>query len=381
MRKGPLQISFAIIGCLMLAGSITVASGQGGGGRSESIRTPSDVDGRRISRHSKRNLNRSRVSAPRIPLPETGTIVIGVSEGQSQIQILSNDSPIETIDLAERSGSLIIRQLDVGAYTILAKKPGFYDESRTVEIERNQGRRVSIDLRPKMATLSVSSNLPDARISISNVGDFERPVEKILVEPGIYSVHISRRGYLSRRVTADLQSAGSEERLNLILEPVRVDAVLQLAFTHINSEKLSDAEALASDVLAFNPKHARANLALGLVHLGRGETVKAVARLLQAIRSGETFSLPASVRIEPADPKTVAAMIKIDARSLRFESSERPGLNFSITRTNLGRVDIVDDSMIISGHAEYHGRTISPRLQVYLENPETVRTLLSEWQR
>ena len=381
MRQGPIKVRFAIAAYLLLAGSVTTAFAQGGGGRSESIRMPSDVDERKISRHSKRNLSRSRVPSPRIPLPETGTIAIRVSEGESQVQIRSDGLPIETINIAERLGSLIIRKLDVGTYTVVATKPGFHDETRSVDVEKNQARRVSIDLRPKMAILSVESNVPDARISIDGVGDFEGTVERSLVKPGSYRVRISRRGYLSREVNVDLNKAGSEERLNLILEPLRVDAVMEQALAEIKNGKLSDAETLLTDVLSLNPLHARANLALGTVHLRRGETKKAVGRLLQALRSGETLSLPAAVRIEAGDAARFAAIIKVDARSLKIESSERAGLNFSIVRANLGRVDIVGNAMIISGHAEFYGRTISPRLHVTTDDLETIRTLLTEWQK
>ncbi|MEQ1763281.1 MAG: PEGA domain-containing protein [Pyrinomonadaceae bacterium] len=381
MREGPRTIRFAIIAGLLFASSATTALAQGGGGRSESVRIPTSSDDSRNDRPSKRSFRTPRSTAPKIVLPPTGRVTIRVNEGDSQLQILRDGIPVETIGLPERSTSLIIRTLEVGPYTIAAKKPGFHDEARLVEIEKGEGRRVSIDLRPKMAILSVASNIPDAKISINGLGDFERPVEKALVKPGVYRIKVSRRGYVSREVIVDLKTAGSEERLNLIIEPLRVDVVLDLAFDHIKNKRLAEAEALANDVLEFNPQHARANLALGFVHFNRAETKKAVDRMLQAIGNGETFSLPVTVRVEPADAKTVAAIMTLDARSLRFESSERPGLNFSISRPNLGRPDIEADSIIISGHAEYHGRTISPRVQLYTDNLEMIRTLLAEWQQ
>ncbi|MDI1241917.1 MAG: PEGA domain-containing protein [bacterium] len=378
MCEGPHKIRSAIIiACLLIAGSVTTAFAQGGGGRSESVRVPAVS----VDRQSKRAFRTVRNTVPKIVLPATGRVTIRVNEGDSQIQIFRDNIPIETIELSERSTSLIIRTLEVGVYTIAAKKPGFHDEARTVEVENGEGRRVSIDLRPKMAVLSVASNIPDAKISIDGLGHFERPVEKALVEPGSYRVRVSRRGFVSRELTVDLKTAGSEERLNLILEPLRIDAVLDLAFEHLKNAKFAEAEALATDVLDFNPRHARANLALGFVHLGRGETKNGVDRILQAIRNGETFSLPVAVRVEPTDANTVAAVIKLDTRFLQFESSERPGLNFSISRANLGRVDIADKAMIVSGQAQYHGRTISPRLQVYTDRPETIRAILSEWQK
>ncbi|HQU91431.1 MAG TPA: PEGA domain-containing protein [Pyrinomonadaceae bacterium] len=369
---------FAIITGLLIAGSVTAVSAQGGGGRSESVRIPT-VD--RPDRPSKRSFKTVRNTTPKISLPDLGRVAIKVSEGESQLQISRDGTPIETINLPERSTSLIIRKLDVGSYTIAAKKPGFHDVTKVVEIEKNQGRRVSIDLRPKMAILSVASNVPDAKISIANLGDFERPVEKALVKPGSYLIKVSRRGYVSREVKVYLKTAGREERLNLILEPLRVDAVLDLAFEHIKDQKFAEAEALANDVLELNPQHARANLALGFVHLHRAETEKAVDRILQAVGNGETFSLPVTVRVEPADAKKVSATLNLDSRVLRFESSERPGLNFSITRTNLGRPDVEANAVIVSGNGDYLGRIISPRLQVYTEHLETLRFLLAEWRK
>ena len=384
MCERPSKITFAIIAVFIVVASVSGSRAQGGDGRSDSVRIPSSTDAdRRSGRSIKRTLKTNPISTPKIVLPPTGHIAIKVNEGSSRVQIFrdGSDNPLETIDLPERSTSLIIRKLETGTYRIAAKKVGFHDESRRVEVEKDQGRRVSIDLRPKMAILSVASNVPDAKISIDGLGDFERPVKKALVKPGTYRVRVSRRGYVSREMKVDLKTAGREERLNLIIEPIRIDAVLELAFSHIKADRLAEAEALAKDVLEVNPQHARGNLALGSVYLLRAETEKAVDRILQALNKGETFSLPVSVRIEPSDAATVAAILKIDSRSLRFETSERPGLNFSITRTNLGRPDIVANSIIISGHAAYHGRTISPRVQVYTDHVETIRTLLAQWQK
>jgi len=371
----------AIIAGLLLAGSSMMAIAQGGGGRSESVRVPTTATVERPDRPSKRAFRTVRNTAPKIVLPATGRVAIRVNEGDSMLQILREGIPIETIELPERSTSLIIRKLEVGSYTIAAKKQGFHDEERSVEIEKGEGRRVSIDLRPKMAILSVASNIPDAKISIDGLGEFERPVEKALVKPGSYKIKVSRRGYVSREAIVDLKSAGSEQRLNLIIEPLRVDAVLDLAFDHIKNRRLAEAEALSNDVLAFNPQHARANLALGFVHLNRAESEKAVDRILQAIGNGETFSLPVNVRVEPTDANTVAAIVNLDSRSLKFESSERPGLNFSIALSGLERAEIDADALIISGRADYHGRLIDPRLQVYTDHRETLRQLLAEWRR
>lgn len=380
----------AIILILLVTPAASIFA-QGGGGRSDSVRTPSASD--RNSRPTKRPLRTNRNSTPKVPLPETGRVTIRVNEGSSLVQIFRDGTAVETIDVPARSTSLIIRTLDVGSYTIAAKKPGFHDESRDIDIEKNQGRRVSIDLRPKMAVLSVASNVPDAKISIAKLGEFQRPVEKALVKPGIYKITVSRRGYVSRTIDVDLKTASSEEILNIILEPLRIDTVLDLAFTLIDQLKLDEAEALAGDVLALNPQHARANLAIGMVAFNRPDTDRAVDRILLAISNGETFSLPVTVRLDDVDTK---AVLKLDSRAVIFESLERPGLNFAIMREQLATAETDGNTLTIAGRADFHGRPIDPRLQVSsplnatgCKSPSTrrtctsdvhlLRTLIAEW--
>jgi hypothetical protein len=58
------------------------------------------------------------------------------------------------------------------------------------------------------------------------------------------------------------------------------------------------------------------------------------------------------------------AVLKLDSRSLTFESSERPGLNFSITREDLAVAETDGNTLTVAGRAEFHGRPINPRLQI-----------------
>jgi hypothetical protein len=352
MRIAAIAVTFATFAVSIFA--------QGGGGRSDSVRTASPSSDR-SSRPVKRPLRTNRISTPKVPLPETGRVTIRVNEGSSRVKIHRDGTLVETIDLPERSTSLIIRKLDAGSYTVTAAKPGFHDETRDIEVERNETRRVSIDLRPRMAVLSIASNVPDAKISIDGLGEFERPVEKALVKPGIYKIRVSRRGYLSRTLNVDLKMSGSEENLNVILEPLRIDAVLDQSFEYIANEKLDDAEALVGDVLALNPEHARANLALGMMALNRPDTDRAVDRILLSLSNGETFVLPVSIKI---DDISAQAVFKLDKHAISFEIAERPWLNFSIAREDLTNAETDGAALTIAGRSSFHGRPTEPRLQV-----------------
>ena len=386
MRIAAIAIGLAIFAAPSFA--------QGGGGRSDSVRTPSPAS-ERPTRPAKRPLRTNRISTPKVPLPETGRVTIRVNEGSSLVKIFRDGVPVETIDLPERSTSLIIRKLDVGSYTVTAAKSGFHDEMREIQIDRNESRRVSIDLRPKMAVLSVSSNVADAKISIDKLGDFERPVEKALVKPGVYRIKVSRRGYVSRTLDVDLKISGSEENLNVILEPLRIDAVLDLAVEHIKNGALDDAEALTADVLELNPDHARGNLVLGMIALNRPDLDRSVDRILLALSNGETFLLPVSIKI---DDIAANGVLKLDKHSLAFEIADRPWLSFSIAREELTNAETDGNTLSIAGRSSFHGRPTEPRLQVFSplamadcksqntrrtcsSDVHLLRTLLAEWRR
>lgn len=386
-------MTIAVLAIVVAAFAQTIFA-QGGGGRSDSVRS-STTSGERTSRPVKRPLRINRMPPPKVVLPETGRVTIRVNEGSSLVKIFRDGTPVETVELPERSTSLIIRKLDVGSYTIIAAKSGFHDETRDIEVERNESRRVSIDLRPKMAVLSVASNVADAKISIDKLGDFERPVEKALVKPGVYKVKVSRRGYISRTLDVDLKISGSEENLNVILEPLRIDAVLDLACEHIKNERLDDAEALANDVLDLNPQHARASLVLGMIALNRPDIDRAVDRILLALSNGEGFTLPVSVRIDDINAE---AVLRLDKHALAFEITDRPWLSFMIAREYLTNAETDGNALTIAGRSNFHGRPTEPRLQVFSSLAPTdcktsltrrtctsdvhlLRALLAEWRK
>jgi hypothetical protein len=193
----------------------------------------------------------------------------------------------------------------------------------------------------------------------------------------------------------DLKMSGSEENLNVILEPLRIDAVLDQAFDHVKNEKLDDAEALVGDVLALNPEHARGNLALGMIALNRPDTERAVDRILLALSGGESFRLPVSIKIDDINADGV---LKLDKKALSFEINDRPWLNFAIAREDLINAETDGVTLTIAGRSSFHGRPTEPRLQVTSPLAVTdcktqttrrtcssdihlLRTLLAEWRK
>lgn len=305
-------------------------------------------------------------------MPEMGRVAIHINGGGAQFELFraGTPNPEETIAVPDRPSFLIVRTLEAGSYTVAVKKSGFHDEIRTVEVDKGERRRVEINLRPKLARLSVASNLPDAKIKISNLGEFEHPVVKAFVKPGNYRVNVSRRGYVSRQMDVRLKNAGSEEELNIILEPLRIDSVLDTAQRNISAKKYADAEVLLHDVLALNPDHGHANLLFGLLDLEQGKTRASIDRLLKGIRAGRTLTLPVRMLANAREEAVVAAEMIIDNNTIRIKSGKTPGLDVSIAKADVhvSQTFIPPDRspfLMIWGKSNFHGRGIEAQMRIF----------------
>jgi hypothetical protein len=202
-----------------------------------------------------------------------------------------------------------------------------------------------------------------------NLGEFDRPVVKALVNPGIYRVNVSRRGYISRQVEVRLKAPGSEEKLNIILEPLRIEAVLNSAEKNLHGKNYSEAEELIRDVLALNPEHAHANLLYGLLELERGNVKESVGHLLNGIRGGDTLALPIRIQADAGEDNVMPAELIIDRNTVQFKA-KTPGLNFSIARSYLQVSQVFNSTgpspfVIVWGKADFHGRQIEPKLRIF----------------
>jgi hypothetical protein len=258
--------------------------------------------------------------------------------------------------------------LPPGRYTLTVKKPGFFEEVRSVEVKARGKHRMTINLRPEMAILSLNSNIADAEIEIEGTGKFRGQVKKQLLKPDKYRIQIRRRGYESQTVTADLTVPGREQNFYVVLKPMRIDSVLSHAFELLAKGDLDGASLLSNDVLLMNAGHARANMLRGLIEMRRGNH-RAAGYFLKAINGGETVSLPA---------KTVFANqltdveIAINRDTISFRSSTRLDLNFRITRSNLEELNRPAGGnatayVTVKGESDFFGRDIHPNLKIFSE--------------
>lgn len=339
---------------------------QGGEGRSGSVAAPATPTSHRAVRRSKHV--RRAVENNTEPVIETGRLSIVVNEGGSRLFLSRPETGFET-ELTTGSANvplLIIRTLPAGTYTIVAKKPGYFDEIRKVDVIPDKRRKVVLNLRPQMALLTVNTNLADAEIDIAGLGRFTGSIKKQLVKPATYRVAVERRGYVPQTTTVELSRAGREQNISIVLQPMRIDAMLGLAAEKLNRGDFATAYALTNDVLLLNQQHAKANLLYGEIGYAQGD-LSSINFLTKAIRNGETLTLP--VKILEAG-KLVDIDLQIHRENISVRSDARVDLNYSINRSDLGEFNRSLDPaflnyVVVKGKSDFHGRPIEPHLTIY----------------
>lgn len=349
------------------------AFAQDGSGRSETTaRKPAVSSAKTRNRKPKSE----RPFAPPAPAAriETGRLAVMVNEGGSEVLLSRTGGAAgsELISVTSKARSLILRTLPTGSYDLLVKKPGFFEDKRTFDIVDGKRQRAEINLRPMMARLTIIANVPDAVIDIEKVGRFNRPVRKLFIKPETYRIIVRKRGYESYKTSVDLRIPGQEKVINVVLQPLRIDAILAQAGNSIKSGGYETAADLTNDVLLLNPAHAKANMLYGLIKFHRGD-LSASSYLIKAVKNGETVTFPIKILEENGRKKMVEAELLLNRDSIALRSGARFDLNYNIAARDISEFRLAarpmfDTSIVLDASSIFHGRPIAPRLKIYSHN-------------
>lgn len=339
---------------------------QGGDGRPDTAHETAAKRSfnKRATRKISNRIPRITPTAPVQARPGTLSAVINESDSRVYLSTPSNSEPSFALTTPRQRYSFW-RMLPPGRYILTVKKPGFFEEVRSLDINERGRYRLAINLRPQMAILNIRSNIPDAEIEIERIGNFKGPLKKHLLMPGKYPVHIRRRGYAPQTVVADLSIAGKEQNFYVVLKPLPIDSLLNDAASSIAKGELERAAILVSDVLQMNAAHARANMTYGFIEMKRGNAA-AAEFLHKAISGGETVSIPAKT-VFSGEVADIVVAINRDAIAFR---SRRIELNFRFTRSNLEELNrlIEADSpayVAVKGESDFFGKGIHPNLKIF----------------
>ena len=346
-------------------------SAQGGGGRSETAERSLNVSRNLTRRASKPRIFRaSPKKPPSIPVsaPVDGTLALMVNEGGSEIHLSSvyGAGVSDQMITSPNAPSFIGRMLPPGNYSLLVKKLGFFDEVRNITIAPGKRRKVIVNLRPKLALLSVNTNVPDAQIEIDRIGKFNHPLRKYRIKPGMYNLNVQRRGFISQTIPVDVKIPGQEQNITVVLQPLRIDSILDQAYDKINHGDYTIAADLTNDVLLLNSAHARANFIFGLVGFYRGDP-SSVGYFLKAIRNGESVKLPVKFLDEVGSIRLVDAELSLNRDRFSFRTSGRVEPNIIISWPDISELERSADQshIVLKGKGDSYGHPIEELLMLY----------------
>lgn len=161
--------------------------------RTDATRTPNSGGGKR---------NEARREKVREPEPILVPLKVLVTPPDSIVLVNG-----QRLEVRDQDGNWT-RNFKPGTYTLAASSPGYSDETRSFTLEPGRPEHLRLALRPVPGGLSIKPATADARIEIVNkennhsIGSYTGGVDKLSVEPGVYEVTISKRGYrtLTREV-------------------------------------------------------------------------------------------------------------------------------------------------------------------------------------
>jgi hypothetical protein len=165
----------------------------------------------------KKEIRKSSPGATKTPKVLYAGLTISVNKPNSEIFMADGNDNVfvdaESYVTDEYGSPLQYDEFPVGTYTLTIRKYGFFDDKRQITVIGGRTNNFTIELRPKLAFLSVSTNVDGANIVIENVGEFENQISDYPLAPGTYRLSVSKNGYKSETREVVLNKVGEQKNL------------------------------------------------------------------------------------------------------------------------------------------------------------------------
>lgn len=219
---------------------------------------------------------------------------------------------------------------------IEARKKGYLSDTKTVMLAPELvSQEIVLSLEPISATLLLTSNVPNARVTIDSQKTSKSVQEKILLAPGRHNVSVEALGYTpaSFEITVTPEEVVSKQ---ITLERMPIASLRSQAMTLFGSRAYDDVLKLAQFMLEADATNSGAHLLIGLVHTERANFAAAQPHLDQALTGGETVTLKvrrhAGEKFELTKGHNVCdARLILSKTELEFKSDRDPAENFKVS--------------------------------------------------
>jgi hypothetical protein len=217
-----------------------------------------------------------------------------------------------------------------------ARKKGFLSATKNIFlVPELSNREIVLELDPISATVKLSANIENARVTVDNQTSPKSMTERIMLPPGAHTLTVEALGYTPVKLEL---TVGPDETVSkdVRLERLSPQSLQQQAFTAFNDRRYADTLTLCEYIFETDQGNAGAHRLAGLVYLERGDFGNAGSHLAQALAGGEPVSL--RVRRHAGEKfdlnkghDTCEARLILGKNDLEFQGVRTATDNFKVT--------------------------------------------------
>jgi hypothetical protein len=148
---------------------------------------------------------------PMAPAPAKTELLVKLLGGVKGARLL-----VDNKDVGGLPGAPVT--LEPGEHTVVVRRPGFAEFSRRINVEEGKSNEVSVALDAVAGVLSVTADVPNAKVSIDGQPRGQVPLMGIELKPGPHEIVVSRDGFLPETNKLAIR-AGRDYTVNAHLTP------------------------------------------------------------------------------------------------------------------------------------------------------------------
>ncbi len=182
---------------------------------------------------------------------------------------------------------------------IEARRKGFLSATKNIFlVPELASREIVLELGPISATVKLSVNIENARVTVDNQKSSKPMAERIMLAPGTHTLTVEALGYTPVKVELTV-SPDETIKKEVRLERLSPQSLQQQALAAFNDRRYADTLKLCEYIFETEQGNAGAHRLAGLVYLERGDFGNAGSHLAQALAGGERVGL--RVRRHPGE--------------------------------------------------------------------------------
>jgi hypothetical protein len=232
---------------------------------------------------------------------------------------------------ADRTGDLVITQMDVGDHVISAEEQGYTPDSATVSVPANGTVEVQLHLLWTGGYLSIRDMPEGAVAQIDPLGSVARNVEDWPVAPGAFNITVTQNGMLPFQQKVNVEK-GKHVVINVLMSPdpaiqeARRAAAQQEVAMDVSSANSAlqagnwqRAERDLQAALNVDPQNPLALSAYAEVEWQAGQIQAFIGRAVAAIQAGGTVTISLLHKHEFPQYSVHPATLSISPTGLHFD--------------------------------------------------------------